>query len=111
MADPLHTLADLAASLGGVSTKTARRHLYEAMQKDPGLHVLRRGRTLLLTSEQMQRVHKALEWRIPSVPVRTTVVRSVLSRAERQAEISAMDAGRELMLKRLGRTPRPRASR
>ena len=104
MTDPLHTLADLAASLGGVSTKTARRHLYEAMQKDPGLHVLRRGRTLLLTSEQIQRVHKALEWRIPSVSIRTTVVRSVLTRAERQGGLSAQDAVRDLVQKQLGRT-------
>ncbi len=27
MPDPLHSLADLATSLGGVSAKTARRHL------------------------------------------------------------------------------------
>ena len=52
----LHTLAELADVLRCGSTKTARRRLLDAMAADPGLRVIRRGRTILLTSDQMQRV-------------------------------------------------------
>lgn len=98
------TLDDLAAALGGISVKTARRHLVKAMEADPGLRVVRRGRTLLFTPEQLQRVQKALEWRSPSVAGAkrgTSGGRSVSAIRPSQFGSSAQDAVRELTRKRL----------
>jgi hypothetical protein len=36
------------------------------MVKDPGLHVTRRGRTILFTEQQLTRVIQALQWRCTS---------------------------------------------
>jgi hypothetical protein len=62
MTDRLRTLADLAALLQ-CAPKTARRRLNDAMVKDLGLHVTRRGRTILFTDQQFNRVIQALQWR------------------------------------------------
>jgi hypothetical protein len=106
----LLTLDDLAAALGVTSAKTARRHLIKAMDADPGLHVVRRGRTLLFTPEQMQRVQKALEWRSPSVAGAkrgTSGGRSVSGTRPSPSGNSAQDVARELLRKRLGREKKP----
>ena len=63
---PLKTLLDLARHLGATSARTGRRALTTAMLNDPGLRVTMRGRTILLTPEQLARTLKALEWRSPS---------------------------------------------
>lgn len=110
----LRTMDDLAASLGLTSAKTARRHLVRAMEKDPSLRAVLRGRTLLLTPDMMARVLRALEWRSPSADVErpgTRAALSVLGRRPSPSASSALDAGRELMLKRLGRTKKPESER
>ena len=66
MSDRLRTLADLADLLQ-CAPKTARARLNDAMVKDPGLHVTRRGRTILFTEQQLNRVIQALQWRSTSV--------------------------------------------
>lgn len=99
------TLEDLAEALGGVSTKTARRHLEKAMQADPGLSVTRRGRTLLFTKADIDRVLETLRWRPPGLDA-TTRLRTV-SRASRgriaQQQTAELLAQRRLARKRGGR--------
>lgn len=62
---PISVLAEMLLC----SEKTARRRLSDAMAADPGLHVIRRGRTILFTEQQLQRVVRALEWRSTSANV------------------------------------------
>lgn len=78
------TLDDLAEALGRVSVKTARRHLLKAMEMDPGLSVTRRGRTLLFTPADIDRVLKALEWRPANTDFGSRRTWSVASKRQRQ---------------------------
>ncbi len=111
MPDTLHPLAALAERLH-CSERTARRRLLDAMQADPGLRVVRRGRTILLSEPQIQRVIRALEWRSTSASAAMSGTRAAPSgRAARlsPSPSSAQDAARALMQK-LRQKPRPGAS-
>jgi hypothetical protein len=104
--EPVHhqTLADLALQLGGVSTKTARRMMVRAMELDPDLRVIRRGRTLLFSDAAVQRILKALEWRIPSAGLdqrHTRVTSSTLARREALSGKTAQEIVREMARERL----------
>ena len=81
MTERLLTLADLAATLQ-CSPKTARRRLADAMARDPGLHVLRAGRTILFTPDQQQRIIRALEWRSICGKEATSTTRAVQSASD-----------------------------
>jgi hypothetical protein len=102
VAAPLHSLSDLAEVLRCGSAKTARRRLMDAMAADPGLHVIRRGRTILLTPEHMLRVLRALEWRSISVSAARSGTRAAPSVSAGRRSPSAnspQEAARELMRK------------
>lgn len=110
----LRTLADLAEQLGGVSVKTARRHMAAAMQADPTLHVIRRGRTILLTTEAIQRIIRALEWRSHSASAATSGTRAAPSASVGRrlpSHSSAQDAAREAMRLLLQRPKKPASAR
>lgn len=101
MTSPLATLSDLAAMLA-CSPKTARRKVLAAMEYDHGLKVIRRGRTLLFTPEQLQRINRALEWRSTSASVVKSGTRgapSALVKRRSPSQSSAQDAVRDLMQK------------
>ncbi|MDB5314932.1 MAG: hypothetical protein JWO24_776 [Rhodospirillales bacterium] len=89
--EPIHhqTLADLALQLGGVSTKTARRRMVQAMELDPGLRVIRSGRTLLFSDAAVQRILNALEWRTPFASDEPRTWRQGVSAAERKRSLSS----------------------
>lgn len=111
MPEPLATLSDLAAMLA-CSPKTARRKVLAAMEVDTGLRVIRRGRTLLFTPEQLERIGKALEWRSISVNVAKRGTRAAPSGSVKRRSPSAsspQDAARDLMQK-LRQAPKKPAS-
>ena len=108
MTDRLLTLADLATTLQ-CSTKTARRRVLEAMEKDPGLKVPRCGRKLLFTPDQLQRIIRALEWRSTYGSEATPTTRAAPSASAAKlsrSPNSAQDNVRELTQK-LQRKPKP----
>jgi hypothetical protein len=111
MTTQLLTLADVATTLQ-CSPKTARRRVLEAMGKDPGLKVPRCGRKLLFTSDQLQRIIRALEWRstYESEAALTTRAAPSASAAKlSRSANSAQERVRELTQK-LSRRPKPAAS-
>ena len=111
MTDRLRTLADLAALLQ-CAPKTARARLNDAMVKDPGLHVTRRGRTILFTEQQLTRVIQALQWRsISASAVPSGMPRAPSGSAAKAMRLpnSAQDRVRELT-QRLSRPPKRLAS-
>lgn len=93
----LHSLAELAEVLRCSSTKTARRRLLDAMAADPGLRVVRRGRTILLTEAQMQQVVRALEWRPASASSSSCETRRVSARKPLGSACTAQQRAYELM--------------
>ena len=111
MTDRLLTLADLATTLQ-CSVKTARRRLADAMARDPGLHVLRAGRTILFTPDQHQRIMRALEWRSTygsEAPLTTRAAPSASAVKLSRSPNSAQERVRALTQKLL-RRPKPAAS-
>lgn len=113
MTSPLATLSDLAAMLA-CSPKTARRKVLAAMEYDPGLKVIRRGRTLLFTPEQLQRINRALEWRSTSASVvrsGTHAAPSASGRRRSLSESSPQDAAIKLMQKLRQRTKQQKSGR
>lgn len=101
----LHPLAALAEALR-CSEKTARRRLDDAMARDPGLRVVRRGRTILMTPDQIQRTIKALEWRSTSASAATSTTRAAPYASGRRSSPSASSA-QERALEQLRKHMRP----
>jgi hypothetical protein len=101
---PLSALADLLLC----SERTARRRLADAMAADAGLRVVKRGRTILLTPEQIQRIIRALEWRSISASAAKSGTRAAPSASggkPSRSQSSAQDRLRERM-RSLSRRPR-----
>lgn len=111
----LHTLSELADVLRCGSVKTARRRLLDAMAADPGLRVVKAGRSILLTEAQMQRVVRALDiagiQKLPPAPAPPPPIsadwRTLMKNAHRRArlinkECTLTEAAMRKMIERAG---------